>query len=146
MLLMKCADLRFDEIQVLDSATLELNIDEIDLQRFVDLTQDRNPLHVDESFGRQSTFKRNIVHGLLTTSYASTLVGMFLPGRNCLILSTQFDFLKPVFIGDPLIMIGIVEQKNELNKTLKVQLSVNHGADCVIRGTILVKVGDNGNF
>jgi 3-hydroxybutyryl-CoA dehydratase len=143
---LQCVQSTFKEINVLDSATLDIKISEKDLQLFVDLTQDRNPLHCDPDFGRNSSFKSTIVHGLLTTSFASTLVGMLLPGKNCLILSTQFDFLKPVFLNEELTMVGVVEQKNEAGQTLKIILSVNNAQECVVRGQLLVKVGANGNF
>src|SRR5437868_3054238 len=126
---MKCQSFTFDDISPLDSASLDLKIEKKDLAAFVALTGDENPLHCDAKFGAQSSFKNNVVHGLLTTSFASTLVGMLLPGRNCLILSTHFDFLKPVFLEEKLRMLGVVEQKNEQSKTLKIQFSVSNSLE-----------------
>ena len=142
----KCMQSSFEELRPLDSATLDIVISENDLRLFVELTQDRNPLHCDYEFGRASSFNSTVVHGLLTASFSSTLVGMLLPGKNCLILSTQFDFLKPVFLNEALVMVGVIDQKNDSSKTLKIMLSVNSADECVIRGHLLVKVGTNGNF
>jgi 3-hydroxybutyryl-CoA dehydratase len=143
---MECQNLQFTDINRLDSACLDIKIGKQDLEAFVHLTGDKNPLHCDLEFGKNSSFKKNIVHGLLTTSYASTLVGMILPGQNCLILSTNFDFLQPVYLDQELQMIGVVDHKDDLNKTLKIRFSVCNTTEPVISGSILVKVGQNGNF
>lgn len=55
------------------------------MHKFLDITSDENPLHLNEDFARQRGFNNKVVYGMLTASMISTLGGCYLPGRNCLI-------------------------------------------------------------
>src|SRR5438046_2312250 len=73
---------------------------EDDVRRFIEITADTNPLHVDEAFAAATPFGRRILHGMLTASLFSTMVGMKLPGPGAIYRSQTLRFLRPVFIGD----------------------------------------------
>jgi acyl dehydratase len=59
-----------------------------------------NPLHVDEAFAAGTQFGRRVVHGMLTASLFSTMVGMLLPGPGAIYRSQSLAFLRPVHVGD----------------------------------------------
>ena len=67
---------------------------------FADVSGDTNPLHLNEAFASQTRFKKRIVHGMLTTSLWSTLVGTRLPGPGSAYVAQELKFIKPVHIGD----------------------------------------------
>lgn len=71
-----------------------------DVQRFVAITGDVNPLHVDEAFAAATRFGRRVVHGMLTASLFSTMVGMFIPGTGAIYRSQTLEFLRPVYVGE----------------------------------------------
>ncbi len=71
-----------------------------DVLAFAGLSGDHNPLHVNEEFAAKTRFKRRIVHGMLTTSLWSTLVGTRLPGPGAAYMGQDTRFLKPVHVGD----------------------------------------------
>jgi 3-oxoacyl-[acyl-carrier protein] reductase len=71
-----------------------------DVDRFAELTGDNNPIHVDEEFADGIGVGGRIVHGMLTASYVSTVVGTVLPGPGALILSQRLSFRAPVRIDD----------------------------------------------
>jgi len=70
------------------------------VKQFADISGDTNPLHLNETFAAQTRFKKRIVHGMLTTSLWSTLVGTRLPGPGSAYISQELNFIKPVYIGD----------------------------------------------
>lgn len=72
------------------------------MQKFLDITEDENPLHMDAVFAKEKGFNRHIVYGMLTVSLISTLGGCYLPGKYCLIRGVEVKFVKPVFVGDVL--------------------------------------------
>ena|SRR5258706_4959936 len=71
-----------------------------DVRRFIEITGDVNPLHVDDAFAASTKFGRRVVHGMLTASILSTMVGMLLPGTGAIYRSQTLTFLRPVHIGD----------------------------------------------
>jgi enoyl-CoA hydratase len=71
-----------------------------EVNRFAELSEDYNPLHLDENFARTTRFGRPIVHGQLYTSLISALAGTKLPGKGSIYMSQNSRFLAPVFVGD----------------------------------------------
>jgi acyl dehydratase len=71
-----------------------------DVRRFVEITGDVNPLHVDDAFAASTRFGRRVVHGMLTASILSTMVGMLIPGTGAIYRSQTLTFLRPVHVGD----------------------------------------------
>lgn len=92
----------YDDLSVGQKACLKKTITESDLSRFIEITGDINPLHVDDDFSRQTFFGQRIAHGMLSASLFSTLVGMHIPGIGAIFKSQTLEFLRPVFIGDTL--------------------------------------------
>ncbi|MBC8342881.1 MAG: MaoC family dehydratase [Bacteroidetes bacterium] len=92
----------FDDLAVGQKAFFQKKITQADLSHFIAITGDENPLHVDDSFAQQTFFGQKIVHGMLSASLFSTLVGMHLPGIGGIYKSQTLNFLRPVFIGDNL--------------------------------------------
>ena len=74
------------------------------------ISGDVNPLHRDASFAMERGYPGRVVYGMLTASLYSALAGVYLPGKYCLLRSVESKFLKPVFIGDKLTVIGEVAE------------------------------------
>jgi len=92
----------YDDLTVGQTASLQKTITEEDLALFIQITGDKNPLHVEDAFAKQTFFGQKIAHGMLSASLFSTLVGMHLPGIGAIYKSQVLEFLRPVFIGDTL--------------------------------------------
>lgn len=89
-----------DKIKVGDIETYSRTVSESDVYLFGGVTGDLNPVHTDQSASENTMFKGRIVHGMLTASYISTILGMYLPGPGTIFLSNECKFLKPVRFGD----------------------------------------------
>lgn len=81
-----------------------------DVTRFCQLSGDNNPLHMEEAFAKKRGFKSRVVHGFLLTSYVSRMIGVFLPGRNCLLLGVDCKFLSPCYVGDTIEVTAVVDE------------------------------------
>jgi len=86
------------------------------MQYFLAVTGDSNPLHLDSTYAEKRGFPNKVVYGLLTASFYSTLVGVHLPGQNSLLHGIDIAFMKPVFVGDELTIVGEVTYLNEAYK------------------------------
>ena len=80
------------------------------MDAFEKISGDVNPLHRDASFAMERGYPGRVVYGMLTASLYSALAGVYLPGKYCLLRSVESKFLKPVFIGDKLTVIGEVAE------------------------------------
>ena len=128
---------KFKEIQIGDSASIERVVCLKDIETFSNLTGDKNPLHVDQSFAEKSKFGSRVAHGMLTSSFISTLIGVTLPGEGSIITNISLDFRKPVFIDDSLRIIIEAIKKIGLSKQVHFKIKIyNQHSEVVINGIV----------
>jgi len=89
-----------DDFAVGQRASFTKTFTDDDVQRFVAITGDVNPLHVDDAFAASTRFGGRVLHGMLTASLFSTMVGMFIPGTGAIYRSQTLNFLLPVHVGE----------------------------------------------
>ena len=131
----------FDRLQVGDSQALHKTITEADIRRFVEMTGDDNPLHVDPAFASETPFKQVVVHGMLGASFISTVIGTQLPGPGALWVSQAMEFLLPVRLGDSLTITCTVLKKHERDRLLELDTRiVNQHRQVVLQGQGKVKL------
>lgn len=131
----------FSELEIGVEESFEVTITEDMMKSFLGITGDCNPLHNDEEFAKQMGHENRVCYGMLTASMLSTLAGVYLPGRYSLIQSVETKFLKPVFIGDTLIVKGVVKELHESveQMEMKVLITRKNTGDKVLKG--LMKIG-----
>lgn len=131
----------FDAIQVGETQTLTRKITEADVRKFVDMTGDDNPLHVDRAYAETTAFKDIVVHGMLGASFISTVIGTKLPGTGALWVSQNMEFLLPVRLGDVLTISATVQKKFERERLLELETRiVNQNQQLILTGVGKVKV------
>jgi acyl dehydratase len=92
----------FDDVAVGDVFSSSLTVTESHLVLGAGLIVDFNPLHVDETFARQSRYGGRILHGVLTSAIMGGAVGMYFSGTAIAYLEHSARFRAPVRIGDTL--------------------------------------------
>lgn len=133
--------LDFESLKVGDVRELTKTITDEDIRKFVDLTGDDNPLHVDRAFAHETAFKDIVVHGMLGASFISTVIGTKLPGPGALWVSQAMDFLLPVRRGDTLIVSCTVLRKHDRDRLLELDTRiVNQHGQAVLQGQGKVKM------
>ena len=88
------------DFQIGERATIQRAFTETDVETFATLSGDRNPLHVDATIAGVSRFGRRIVHGALTSSLISRLIGMDLPGPGAIYMQQETRFTAPVHLDE----------------------------------------------
>jgi acyl dehydratase len=88
------------KVEVGQRASRRLTLTADHVQKFAEISGDRNPLHFDEAFVAKTKFGRLVVQGGLTTGLLHALVAMDLPGPGTVFLSQNWKFVAPVFIDD----------------------------------------------
>ena len=90
----------FSDIKVGLKHSFEAEIDEARMQKFLEISGDNNPMHIDSEYAKSRGMADRVVYGMLTSSFYSTLVGVYIPGKYALLHSVDIQFSKPVFIVD----------------------------------------------
>jgi 3-hydroxybutyryl-CoA dehydratase len=78
----------------------EFLVDDRTIELFGEASTDRNPLHFDDGFARETPFGGRIAHGMITAAFISAVIGNELPGHGSVYLSQQLKFRAPVRPGD----------------------------------------------
>ncbi|MCX9156264.1 MaoC family dehydratase [Niveibacterium sp. 24ML] len=89
-----------DELMPGESATLSKAFTESEVRAFAEVSTDTNPVHLDEAYAASTQFGTRIVHGMLTASLFSALLGNQLPGPGTVYLGQSLRFRRPVKLGD----------------------------------------------
>lgn len=71
-----------------------------DIELFAEVSTDRNPVHLDETYAQDTIFEGRIAHGMLTAGLVSAVIGEQLPGHGTVYLGQSLKFMAPVRPGD----------------------------------------------
>jgi acyl dehydratase len=126
---------RIDDFEPGQHVTLRKTFTEEDVRRFIEITGDVNPLHVDEEFAAGTQFGRRVLHGMLTASILSTMVGMLLPGTGAVYRSQTIAFLRPVHVGDTVTAHFVVRAVDRVRHRLRIDSWIeNEAGERVLEG------------
>jgi 3-hydroxybutyryl-CoA dehydratase len=128
-----------EELQVGDTAKFSKTVSESDVYLFAGVTGDLNPAHVNEAYAKDTFFKTRIVHGMLSASFISTVIGTMLPGPGTVYMRQEVSFLAPVKFGDT--VTAIVEVAEIIADKKQVRLKtycINQENTTVVDGEALV--------
>ncbi|MDM5071298.1 MaoC family dehydratase [Aeromonas bestiarum] len=91
---------KLEEIKIGMSESYSQTITDADVKDFSGISGDKNPVHMDDEYAKESRFGKRIAHGMLSSSFFSALFGTKLPGQGCVYVAQSLKFRKPVYIGD----------------------------------------------
>ncbi|CAD8191957.1 unnamed protein product [Paramecium pentaurelia] len=97
----------FSDFRIGQLFKLERIFTEEDVKIYANLIKDFNPIHIDEYAASQSIFKYRVVHGMLSSSLFSTLVGTNFPGA--IYLDQSIFFKAPIFIDEQVIAQVLIQ-------------------------------------
>ncbi len=117
---------RFIDIHVGLSESFSVTVTPQMVDTFVELSGDRNTMHTDKSFALAYGFPDRLVHGMLTASFISRLVGMYLPGKFALFQEVSLSFIAPVYPGDTLTVKGEVVAIHEVYRQIEIKASITN--------------------
>ena len=126
---------RFEDLYIGKEEYFSVTVTEEMMKMFLELSGDSNPLHNDEGFAISQGYQNKVVYGLLTTSFISKLVGVLLPGKYCLLQGIEVKYSKPVYVGDILIVKGVVDELHESVKRAVIKVVIqNQDEKKVVKG------------
>lgn len=135
-----------DEIGTIHLEDLEIGmtrsitkvIDEHAINLFAEVSEDRNPIHLDQAAGEASIFKTRIAHGMLSAGLFSALIGERLPGHGSIYMSQNLRFTAPVRIGETVTATVTVTKITPEKRRVALECVAKVGDTVVITGDALV--------
>jgi acyl dehydratase len=110
-----------------------------DVERFAELTGDRNPLHFDEEFASRTRFGGLVAQGGIAAGLFNALVAMELPGPGSVFLHQEWDYPAPVFVGDTVTAEAeVIEARADKPLTRLRCVARRQDGQVVLRGECLV--------
>lgn len=122
-------------------ASVDFSVTAQEMLEFATLSGDFNPLHIDDAFARDRGFKGVVVYGALLVAKISQLIGMQLPGRNSVWASVSLDFRKPLYVGQPAQVVGVVNMVSDSTGMAELMITVRAANKVLAKGTAQVIVG-----
>ncbi|WP_428817618.1 MaoC family dehydratase [Clostridium butyricum] len=123
------------------SQSFSKTITEYDIYTFAGISGDFNPIHVNREKAKDSIFNGQIAHGILVSSFISTVIGMYLPGPGTIYLKQSLNFKKPVYIGDTITAKVTIKEIEENKKVAKLYtVVINQNGLMVLDGEAVVKL------
>jgi len=108
---------------------------------FIEVFQDKNPLHTDENFAIDKGFSGKVMHGNILNGFLSYFIGECLPIKNVIIHSQEIQYKNPVYLNDSLnfeaVVVDIFESVNAVE--FKFQFK-NAEAKVVAKGKIQIGI------
>ncbi len=111
------------------------------IKLFAEATGDKNPIHLDEEFAKNTMFGGRIAHGILSLGIVSSVIGMEFPGAGTIYLMQNAKFKRPVYVGEEVtVQLVVKEIDPEKRRVLLETLVVKPNGENAIEGEALVKV------
>jgi len=124
----------FDELKIGDSAYVERTVTDEDIKLFAKISGDKNPIHLDDEYAKNSMFKERIAHGMLGAAWISAVLSKF-PGAGSIYLNQSLSFRRPMKIGDNIrTEITIKELKPEKKRVIFDCKAINQKGETVLLG------------
>lgn len=116
----------FEEIKIGDQGKFTKKITAEKQRMFRYISEDVNPLHMEKDFAKESGFLDTVVYGMLISSLYSTVAGVYIPGKYCLLHSVETSFMKPAYIGDNLMVEFSVTDKHDVFKQITIKALITN--------------------
>lgn len=85
-------------IEVNQVYTHDFKFSQDEVNRFAEVTGDKNPVHLDAEYAAKTMFKKPIMHGMLSASLFSKVFGTLFPGEGTIYLKQSLSFMKPMYV------------------------------------------------
>ncbi len=134
----ECGTIPIEDLEVGMSRSLSKVIGDREIALFAELSEDFNPLHLDEAYAAGTLFQGRIAHGMLAAALFSALLGERLPGHGTVYLGQNLRFRAPVRPGDEVVASVTVTRIDRERRRVTLECVARVGDTAVITGEAVV--------
>ena len=104
--------------------SFEFVVSQKDMDMFWEISGDRNPLHHDSNYAHTQGFKGPVVYGGILVSKISKLIGMHLPGANCIWTGLTTQFTNPLFIDESATLSAKIINHSDATGMVEIKIQI----------------------
>ncbi len=127
-----------EDIEIGMARHLQKQVTDRDIELFAEVSTDRNPVHLDDEYARDTIFEGRIAHGMLTAGLISAVIGEQLPGHGTVYLGQSLKFMAPVRPGDTVRAEVTVTAIDHSRRRVTLETLCRVGDTTVLKGEALV--------
>jgi 3-hydroxybutyryl-CoA dehydratase len=127
-----------EDIEIGMTRSLRKTVTDHDIALFAEVSTDRNPVHLDDAYARDTIFEGRIAHGMLTAGLISAVIGEQLPGHGSVYLGQSLKFMAPVRPGDSVLAEVTVTAMDTGRRRVTLETRCLVGDTVVLKGEALV--------
>jgi 3-hydroxybutyryl-CoA dehydratase len=127
-----------EDMEIGLSRYVQKTITDEDIELFAQVSTDRNPVHLDDAYARDTIFQGRIAHGMLTAGLISAVIGEQLPGHGSVYMGQSLKFLAPVRPGDTVEARVTVREIDYAKRRVTLDCVCLVGEKPVLKGEALV--------
>jgi 3-hydroxybutyryl-CoA dehydratase len=127
-----------EDIEIGMVRSLRKTVTDRDIELFAEVSTDRNPVHLDDAYARDTIFQGRIAHGMLTAGLISAVIGEQLPGHGTVYLGQSLKFMAPVRPGDSVLAVVTVTGIDHSRRRVTLETHCAVGDTVVLKGEALV--------
>lgn len=127
-----------EDLEIGMSRSLRKIVTDADIEMFAEVSTDRNPVHLDDQYARDTIFEGRIAHGMLTAGLVSAVIGEQLPGHGTVYLGQTLKFMAPVRPGDMVEAYVEVLEIDYARRRVQLRTEARVGKTVVLKGEATV--------
>ena len=127
-----------EDLEIGMTRSLRKVVTDRDIEMFAEVSTDRNPVHLDDSYAQDTIFEGRIAHGMLTAGLISAVIGEQLPGHGTVYLGQSLKFMAPVRPGDMVFAEVTVTEINHPRRKVTMETKCSVGDTVVLKGEAVV--------
>src|SRR6056297_686696 len=127
-----------EDLEIGMKRSLQKLVTDHDIELFAQVSTDRNPVHLDDDYARDTIFEGRIAHGMLTAGLISAVIGEQLPGHGTIYMGQSLKFLGPVRPGDVVLAEVTVREIDHAKRRVTLDCRCSVGNTSVLKGEALV--------
>lgn len=118
----------------------DFSFTQADVEKFAEVTGDKNPVHLDADYAAGTMFKKPIMHGFLGGAIFSKVFGTLFPGEGTIYLKQSMAFVKPMYVGTTYTAIFTVTEVNKEKHRAQVETVIveKESGEATIKGEATV--------
>lgn len=136
-----------EEIHEGDNLSVTETIEDNQLLIYLGLTNDSNPLFIQNDYARMTEYKKPIVPSILLTGIITSTISKHLPGPGSHIVNISTNFLIPIYHHETITFEFEVIKVDKMKEVITLTVDANNSnGDRILDAVVMVKPPKNMNI